>query len=353
MSKELDPFRILANLTHELKTPLHSILSVAGILSSETDGTLNEEQKKQVSIIQRNGEHLLDLITELLSFASTSSNSRELKIRKIFPEKILAEIIQEIEPLAKKKSINISFDSNSCPEFIYSDSYLFNKIVNNLIGNAIKFTNHSGTISISASAKRDNSFIFHIADDGIGMDSVTKENLFSAFYQADSSSTRQYGGVGLGLSLVKNAINLLQGKIEVQSEPKSGSSFLVELPDLSDKLLAHNILLCSDDDTMKESLKLFFDIAEYILNVCNRSELSSYIKDNSPSLILLDIPDISNIDNLKGSILKTNIPLIGICPLYTPKLRTSAIQAGFHELLPKPFKLDELLAKISLLVLRE
>ncbi len=357
MSKEPDPFRIIANLTHELKTPLHSILSVANILAAETDGSLTEEQKKQVAIIQRNGDHLLELITDLLSYASATSKTRIVKVEKIQPAKIVSALVQEITPLSAKRQILIETDFCSSPEFFYSDQMLFSKIVNNLIGNAIKFTNEGGKIFVTLSEGINNSLVVSITDSGIGMDAMSKEKLFSAFYQADSSSTRQYGGVGLGLSLVKHAVEELEGSIEVQSEIGQGSSFTIILPDISERTSKYEVLLCTDDETIHHAVKALLESNGYLLTLCTRKELLSCIKDKTPSILLLDLPDfddsqLKEVRSLKEVLSDSPIPIIGMTASSKPRMRSLAIQGGLDDLISKPFDTNDLLSRIKLLVER-
>jgi CheY-like chemotaxis protein len=359
LSADPDPFRIIANLTHELKTPLHSILSVASIMAAETDGPLTEEQKKQVSIIQRNGDHLLEMITDLLSYASVSSRTRKIKIEASDPSELVTRLLQEITPLAHKKQIDIEMDTSGCPGEFYTDTSLLSKIANNLIGNAIKFTPEGGKIFVSLSEGSGNSLIFSVVDSGIGMDAVSREKLFSAFYQADSSSTRQYGGVGLGLALVKYAVEELEGKIEVQSEAGQGSSFTITLPDLSGRAQVYGIVVCEQDETIRSALVMLLEKEGYRVAVSSREELSRVVAEMPADLLLFELSSADALEHSAVRVIKEEvlsgaaIPIIGMLTSSRPQDRSKAIQAGLDDIISKPFDTSELLNRIRLILDKE
>lgn len=359
MSIEPDPFRIIANLTHELKTPLHSILSVANILASEVDGALTDEQKKQVSIIQRNGDHLLELITDLLSYASVTSKSRKIRLEKIEPERLLRTMVQEISPIATKKGITIETDLQQAVPHFYTDLTLFNKTFSNLFSNAIKFTESGGQIYVSATEGTGSSLQINVSDTGIGMDSSSKERLFSAFYQADSSPTRTYGGVGLGLSLVHHAVQSLGGSIEVQSEPGQGSSFTVHLPDISDRVPSYKILICDSDESIRSSLQVLLEGEGYTVEVYDKKSEVDETESISADLILYALETSADkstptgeesIKSLRQSLTRSETPVLALISSSNPRERSQAFQQGIDDLLSKPFDSKELLLKIRLLI---
>jgi CheY-like chemotaxis protein len=350
-----DPFRIIANLTHELKTPLHSILTVASLLKSEVDGVLNEEQQKQVGIILRNGEQLLELITDLLSHASGSTQTRRLNIRKINPLEVIRKLIQDVVPLAEQKKITIISEIEQCPKEFYSDEGLFYRIASNILGNAIKFSKSDGEVIISVEKSLSRGIIIRIVDSGIGMNQTTKEKLFTAFYQEDASSTRQYGGVGLGLALVKSSIEQLGGSISVQSEPGEGSIFTIELPDISDRAVHHRILVADNDDGIQNALSMLLKKEGYEVEICSIPEMPERCLNSFPSLLLLDIgivreAEIEVLRNAKKLLSEAGIPVIGMTTSSHPRERSRAFSEGVSDVLSKPFETEELLARVKLLL---
>lgn len=353
-----DVLRVVANITHELKTPLHSILSVTSLLKSEVDGSLSPEQKKQIEIISRNGEHLLSLITDLLSFSSSSATSRVVRIEKISLAPFLQKIVQELEPLATRKNVRIILETSKTPEYIHSDQSLLFKIVSNLLGNAIKFSKDGDDISIIAEATRDihtrevNGLQIQVIDSGIGMDLNTKERLFSAFFQHDASNTRKYGGVGLGLSLVKAAVDKLEGNISVQSEVSQGSIFTVEIPDLKDKLIQPEILFADDDESIRESMRIILEEQSYKVRLCTISNLMNYFVEKNPDILILDIgpPEYNGLkvlSEIRFNFKEMNVPVIGMSVSDSPKARSKAFSEGVSDLIAKPFELNEFLARIN------
>jgi CheY-like chemotaxis protein len=351
----VDPFRIIANLTHELKTPLHSILTVASLLKTEVDGGLNEEQQKQVGIILRNGEQLLELITDLLSHASSSTKTRRLNIKKINPFEGIKKLVQDVVPLAEQKKVTISSELEYCPKEFFSDEGLFYRIVSNILDNAIKFSKPEGEVYLSIEKSLSQGMIIRIVDSGIGMNQTTKEKLFTAFYQEDASSTRQYGGVGLGLALVKSSIEQLGGSILVQSELGKGTIFTIELPDISDRAVHHRILIADNDDGIRNALKMLLKKEGYEVEICSIREMSEKCLNSFPSLLLLDIGIVGEaemvvLQSAKKLLSEAGIPIIGMTTSSHPRERSRAFSEGVSDVLSKPFETEELIARVKLLL---
>lgn len=347
----LDPLRIIANLTHELKTPLHAIISTTSILQSEIDGKLSEEQKKQVSIVLRNSEHLLEMINSLLNYSSTLTPTRHLSIKKISVSKLIASLVAEIGSFALSRDIKLEFIDDSSKQEIFSDSDLLKRIISNLLSNALKFTKQDGTVSIYLQDSQGSNVRVVIADTGVGMDQQTKENIFSAFYQADTSSTREYGGVGLGLSLVKSACSQIQAKIKVESELDKGSIFTVEIPDLRQKLRKRKAFFVSDDSALFDSLRLVLEDDLFELEKILFDEFYIRLNDLNQDIILLDDLGDESFYSLTNNLSKISLSARSniICFLNTKKAEKRAffIDAGFKDVLYKPFNSSELIEKIK------
>ncbi len=228
----------LANMSHELRTPLNSLLILAGILAENADGNLTADDVESAEVIQESGNNLLNLINEILDLSKVESGQMtliddELKISnftKIFNARFLH--------MAHKKSIEfkVSIDEN-LPKHFISDDVKLNQIINNLISNAIKFTD-TGTVTLNIHklcnsdtlAGVDDVIAFTVIDSGIGIAQNKQSAIFEAFQQADGSTSRSYGGTGLGLSIALSFAQLLGGDIQVKSEVGKGSQFSLYLP---------------------------------------------------------------------------------------------------------------------------
>lgn len=348
-----DYLRHLANITHELKTPLHSILSVATLLSSQVDGPLNEEQKKQVSIISRNGENLLDLINSLLEYSASSTDSNKLSVAPVDLKRSIEHLYEEIQPVAEKKDINIKLNISECPQKFYTDISLLRKILINLVSNSIKFSSANSVIEINV--WMDGFLNLQVVDSGIGMTPEVKDQVFKAFFQADSSSTRLYGGVGLGLSLVKAACDKLNGTLNLQSEDGKGSIFSVKIPDLYDLYPKIKVLLIEEDESVKDAISYCLKDVGYQLILAKPSEVINAIIQEQPTLIVLDVGSSDRkgaelVRNIRSTLAGTKIPILGMSANDEPKERAEAFSLGITDLLLKPFDLSEFLVRINYLI---
>ncbi len=215
----------LANMSHEIRTPMNAILGFSELLEDE-----NQDEPDRVlfiKLIRRNGEMLLNLINDIIDISKIEANLLSIKKRPLELNKFLKDIDDHYaETLASKKDKNIQFRiiSDFNPDVsIHTDEIRLRQILDNLIGNAIKFT-HSGNLTINVLLK-DEFVHFSVSDTGIGIPISQQASIFERFIQAEQGPKINFGGTGLGLAISKNLIELLGGKISVQSEPGVGSTF--------------------------------------------------------------------------------------------------------------------------------
>jgi PAS domain S-box-containing protein len=220
--------QFLANMSHEIRTPLNGVLGMAEILSFST---LTSEQKRIVTTIQTSGELLLGIFNNVLDMAKMEAGQLSLRLDPMRPLDIAGRVNALFAEQAKANNlvfeVRAQGDGN---EFRMADELKLIQILQNLVSNAIKFTS-TGHVLVRIILEPDGGPLeLTVQDSGIGMNDADLGRVFEAFQQADPSITRQYGGVGLGLSIVKSMVDLMGGEIEVMSHPGEGTTFLVQIP---------------------------------------------------------------------------------------------------------------------------
>ena len=218
--------KFVATVSHEMRTPLNAIVGFADLLS---EGIFSTNQIKNYSnLILRNAESLLSLVNEILDFSKLSSNQYVAKKEEFILDDVARTIHSNFQKMAEDKGLEFYLWIKVSNQKIVSDSHIIRQIIVNLIGNAIKFTD-TGSIFLILD-KQDNNVVIRVKDTGIGIDEKNINDLFVEFQQLDANNGRYYEGTGLGLSIVKRFVDLLKGRIEVQSVPKVGSTFSIIIP---------------------------------------------------------------------------------------------------------------------------
>lgn len=218
----------LATMSHELRTPLNSIIGFTGILLKGLAGPLTEEQSKQLNMIRGSGQHLLELINDVLDISKIEAGELVVSLKPFDFRKSLNKVISIVQPLANKKGLELRTNISGEISEVVSDERRVEQIFLNLLNNAIKFT-ESGFVEITSEVS-ENQIITRISDTGIGIKEEDLEKLFKPFSQVDSGITRNHEGTGLGLSISKKLLDKLNGNISVQSQFNLGSVFTVTLP---------------------------------------------------------------------------------------------------------------------------
>jgi PAS domain S-box-containing protein len=221
----------LANMSHELRTPLNSIIGFSGILRQGLAGQLNDEQSKQVRMISTAGQHLLNLINEILDLASIEAGGVHLRIERFSARDAAVLVAQTMRPLAEQKGLEIEWDHDAPDAWLASDPTRLEQIVLNLLSNAVKFTD-AGRIVLKVSPAPSGATIA-VSDTGCGVPPEDTERIFEDFYQGIAINGGKHTGTGLGLSVSRRLARMLGGDIEVDSCLARGSTFTLHLPNLS------------------------------------------------------------------------------------------------------------------------
>jgi two-component system, NarL family, sensor histidine kinase BarA len=248
--KELDRLKsnFLATVSHELRTPLTSIIGYSEMLVEGLAGEMTSEQREFVQTIRDKGEQLLQLIKGLLDLSKLESGTMSLRKTQTDILGTLRDVAQTMTPTARKKEVELAVEVENGLPLIWADTERLRQVFLNLTENAIKFTPPQGKVTLSArmtaieaarpedaggvvilSARR-TAIEFRVSDTGIGIPELERDRVFDAFYQVDSSSTREAGGTGLGLSIVRRLIDGHDGTVRITDNTPRGTVFVVTIP---------------------------------------------------------------------------------------------------------------------------
>ncbi len=237
--RELDNMKtaFMANMSHELRTPLNSILGFTQVIIEGLDGPITDLMVSDLELIEKNGKHLLNLINEILDMAKIEAGRLSLNPEPLNLFELLEDVVVTTGPLVRDKGLYLNLDADPMGDWVVmADHVRMRQILINIVGNAIKFTDKGGiTVEIdklvSSSVTEDDRVQVRIRDTGIGIPRAKLEDVFEAFTQVDSSTTRKAGGTGLGLPISRRLIELHGGRLWAESEgPGKGSTFSLELP---------------------------------------------------------------------------------------------------------------------------
>ena len=363
----------LANMSHEIRTPLNAINGFIDIIAEEFN---DKKLLSYITIIEKNSDSLLNIINDILDFNKIESGKLDIVEDYFELHTEVKYIIDLFGAKASKKNITLTLGITDNVPIIYkTDSLRLKQILSNLLSNAIKFTNNTGDIKVTIDAKKDEKTIFFsVKDSGIGISEDYQKNIFDPFSQEDSTTTKKYGGTGLGLTICYKLVNMLGGELKVKSQKEEGSEFYFELPApyINDKNiqakiikkeaikifnLDNNILLVEDNESnqifmsiLLKKMGLNFDIANDGVEAIKLFKLNTY------DCILMDenMPNMGGIETTQN-ILKIekeqNLKHTYIIALTANALkgdREKFLEAGMDEYLTKPvnkIKLSTIIGK--------
>ncbi|WP_413582369.1 PAS domain S-box protein [Bdellovibrio sp. HCB288] len=360
----------LANVSHEIRTPLGAMLGFAEILKDDTD--LSFEQRQSVDTIMRNGQQLLKIVNEILDISKIESEKIQIEQLRFNLPDLVSDVVHLMRVQADEKKIEMRLVMNNVPEQVVSDPSRLRQILINIIGNAIKFT-EAGFVEIDVSGASLGPKVllkFVIKDSGIGISKEGRGNLFQAFSQADSSTTRRYGGTGLGLFLSRKLARLLGGDISFVSFEGKGSEFTVTVmalqPAGNQVNLANTIvnepgaartagnmvdrvLVVDDASDNRELFKRYLMKAglseEQVEMAENGEEAVAKISGGDFRLVLMDIqmPKMDGFQALK-TLRKQGYKgrVVALTAHAMKGDREKCLEAGFDGYLQKPLKKEEL-----------
>lgn len=215
----------VANISHELRTPLTHVKGYLELLSTGTLGPLSDEQSNALQVSQKAAGRLEGLIDNLILFSLAARGEMTLRLTPVNLEKVAQEIINYSRPKAKDRKVSLVFETKSDIPLVQADEEKISWAILQLIDNAIKFTPSGGQVTLSLEKESENLVAVIVADTGIGIPADRLSEVFEPFHQLDASSTRRYGGTGLGLALVKEIVSAHGSLVAIKSEEGKGSTF--------------------------------------------------------------------------------------------------------------------------------
>jgi signal transduction histidine kinase/ActR/RegA family two-component response regulator len=392
----------LASMSHELRTPLNSILGFSDLLQRGAGGSLTPRQVNHVKVIETSGQHLLQLINDILDLSKIEAGKADLDLAPVSIQTLCRQCLKMIQPRADKKRLRLSLELDSRLEQAFLDERRVSQILINLLSNAVKFTPEEGTVKLAGRLaygcqlqqefRPDRSPVnsstpylcLEVTDSGIGIPEDKLHLLFRPFQQIDSSLARHHEGTGLGLAITKRVAELHGGTVSVVSRENQGSTFRVWLPltelrltlaadtPVSDSqqqdssLLkteppfgdAKRILVVEDQPFNQALISEVLELEGYAVDLVYDGEMMlqrlhapSVTPESLPHLILMDIqlPGVDGFElirQLKAHPQWQTVPVIAVTAMAMPGDCDRCLEAGADDYLSKPLDLEQVIAQV-------
>ena len=369
----------LANMSHEIRTPMNAILGFSEVLKRGYDRD-SKDSIRYLNTITSSGNHLLELINDILDLSKVESGRVEVEIIDTPVHQVVHEVLQIMQVKADEKEIYLKYEpAGPLPEYIHSDAGKLRQILTNLVGNAIKFTSSGGVRIVTRLQERGSDAVLYIdvIDTGIGMTPQQAVDVFKPFTQADSSITRRFGGTGLGLTISKRFAEALGGDIVVTSQPDQGSQFTVSVDPGPIAGLRHlsvdelqsilwqeatdettvwefpesTVLVVDDGEENRELLKVVLDdIGVSVVTAENGQVALDFLANQDFDLVLMDVQmPVMDGYTAVGLMRDRNdtTPVIALTADAMEGAEQKCLDAGYSEYMTKPIDIDRLMDRLA------
>jgi PAS domain S-box-containing protein len=366
--------KFLANMSHEIRTPMNGVLLAAELAAAENASPI---QREYLDTIRRSGESLLLLLNDLLDLSKIEAGKMELNLADFSIRNCVAECMRVLESRARQKCLVLATEvDESLPELVSGDSLRLRQILLNLVGNAVKFTEQGSVRVLVQKVAEDDGLLqcrFSVKDTGIGIPPEKHDSVFRDFEQADISTTRRFGGTGLGLAISAKLVQLMGGRMTLESEIGKGSTFSftayfsvgatykVPKKEILDALPAGNqqlglrILLAEDNAiNQRLAIRLLEKAGHFVKAVESGSHAVQISSEDHFDAILMDVhmPEMDGIEatrqiRRRELVTSAHIPIIAMTASAMNEDREACLAAGMNAYVSKPICTDELLATLS------
>lgn len=362
--------QFLSNMSHELRTPLNGIIGTVHLLLQED---MLPAQGQHYRVLKYSSEHMLSLVNDVLDFSKIEAGQMDLSPAPFNIKQSLEKLHTVFEKQAAERGIRLEFDLNDFlnRDFI-TDEMRLNQVLTNLISNALKFTKQGHVrcrATVGTATSQTAEIYFAVEDTGIGIDEAQQQNIFGAFRQGESSTTRRFGGTGLGLTISKKLVSMLGGNLEVTSQAGKGSCFYFTLPlpfnqhkgafvndekvSALQSLKGVRVLMADDSSVNRRITRRFLERWDVTMDeaVDGKEALQLFFQQKYDLLLIdLHMPVMDGYETI-AAIRKVDadIPAMAFTAAVLPDMRKKLVEQGFTDFLQKPFRPEDLHRKITTL----